>query len=325
MLIRQPKHDLPIGTGHHIVPGIPLHTADLAAEGQTRHGLQHLVRIGRGLRVPDQRVLVRARRADHVPPVGAEAHVALAGDGAAGRVRGRGARAGAAAGEEGFDVAGEGVEEEVARGGVGADEEGFAVVGEVQFRPVAVVGGVGAALGEGGGEGVFGLVQVEGGEGGFVVVAEVVEEDGGGAGAGDGDDGRGGVVGRQVRGREVESALGGGGREGPEAYGVVEGAGEEGVAGGAEGEGGDGGGVAFEVAQELVVVRGEVADGVVDFGAGVDDRLRVVREAGEVGAVFLGEERFDQLAFFGVVELQRFVVAGGQQEFARVVEVERCD
>lgn len=88
MLIRQPKHDLPIGTGHHIVPGVPLHTADLAAEGQTRHGLQHLVRIGRGVGVPDQGVLVRARRADHVPPVGAEAHVALAGDGAAGGVRG---------------------------------------------------------------------------------------------------------------------------------------------------------------------------------------------------------------------------------------------
>ena len=326
MLIRQPKHDLAVRTGHHIVPGIPLHAPDLAPERQTRHRLQHLVGIGRRLRVPDQRVLVRARRADHVPPVGAEAHVALAGDGAAGGgVGGRGARARAAAGEEGFDVAGEGVEQEVARGGVGADEQGFAVVGEVEFRPVAVVGHVGAAGGEGGGEGVFGPAQVEGREGGFVVVAQVVEEDGRGAGAGDRDDRRGGVVGCEVRGGEVEPALGGGGGERPEADGVVEGAGEEGVAGGAEGERGDGRGVAFEVAQELVVVRGEVADCVVDFGAGVDDRLRVVGEAGEVGAVFLGEERFDQLAFFGIVELQRLVVAGGEQEFARVVEVERCD
>lgn len=126
-------------------------------------------------------------------------------------------------------------------------------------------------------------------------------------------------------GREVEPALGRGGGERPEAHGVVEGAGEEGVAGGAEGEGGDGRGVAFEVAQELIVVRGEVADCVVDFGAGINDGLRVVREAGEVGAVFLGEERLDQLAFFGVVELQRLVVAGGEEEFARVVEVERRD
>ena len=83
--------------------------------------------------------------------------------------------------------------------------------------------------------------------------------------------------------------------------------------------------MAFEVAEELVVVGGEVADRVVDFCAGVEDRLRVVGEAGEVGAVFLGEEGFDQFAFFGVVELERLVVAGGEQEFARVVEVERCD
>ena len=93
----------------------------------------------------------------------------------------------------GFYVAGEGVEEEVPCWGIRADEEGFAVVGEFEFGPVAgggrwvgvVVGGVGAAEEE-----------VEGGEGGFVVVAEVVQEDGRRAGTGDCDDRCRGVVGR---------------------------------------------------------------------------------------------------------------------------------
>ena len=45
------------------------------------------------------------------------------------------------------------------------------------------------------GKGVKGT-EVEGGKGGFVVVAQVVEEYGGSRGRGNGDDGGGGVVGR---------------------------------------------------------------------------------------------------------------------------------
>lgn len=37
--------------------------------------------------------------------------------------------------------------------------------------------------------------------------------------------------------------------------------------------------MAFEVAQVLVVVGGEVADCVVSFGGGIDDGLGMVREA----------------------------------------------
>ena len=86
----------------------------------------------------------------------------------------------------------EGVEEKVALRVVGGEQEGLAVVGEleagpVRFRGLELRGGeVGA--------------HVEGGEGGFVVVAEVVEEDGVGGGGGDGDDGGGRVVGGEVRG-----------------------------------------------------------------------------------------------------------------------------
>ena len=117
----------------------------------------------------------------------------------------------------------------------------------------------------------------------------------------------------------------GGGGERPEADGVVEGGGDEGVGCGGEGEGGDGRGVRFEVAQVLVVVGGEVADRVVAFGGGVEDRLGVVREAGEVGAVFFREERLEVPAFFRVVELEGFVAAGCEEEFARVVEGEGRD
>ena len=83
--------------------------------------------------------------------------------------------------------------------------------------------------------------------------------------------------------------------------------------------------MAFEVADELVVVGGEVADGVVDFCGGVEDGLRVVGEAGEVAAVFLGKQSFDVFAFFGVVELEGIIGTGSEEKFTRVVEVEGCD
>ena len=81
--------------------------------------------------------------------------------------------------------------------------------------------------------------------------------------------------------------------------------------------------MAFEVAEEGIVVGGEVADGVVCFCRGVDDRLGVVGEAGEVGAVFFGREGLEGAAFFGAVEGEGLVGAGGEEEFAGVVEGKR--
>ncbi len=99
----------------------------------------------------------------------------------------------------------EGVEQEVALRVVGGEQEGLAVVGELEAGPVGF-----RALHLGSRE--VGA-HVEGREGGFVVVAEVVEEDGVGGGGGDGDDGRGGVVGGEVGGGEVQARLRGGGGE----------------------------------------------------------------------------------------------------------------
>ena len=89
----------------------------------------------------------------------------------------------------GAEGAVKGVEEEVALRVVGGEEERFAVVGEFEAGPV----GFGVRSGELLGREV--RAHVEGGEGGFVVIAEVVEEDGLRGGGGDGDDGGGGVVG----------------------------------------------------------------------------------------------------------------------------------
>ena len=47
--------------------------------------------------------------------------------------------------------------------------------------------------------------------------------------------------------------------------------------------------MAFEIAQILVVVRGEVADCVVAFCGCIDNGLGVVREAREVATVLLAE------------------------------------
>ena len=51
----------------------------------------------------------------------------------------------------------------------------------------------------------------------------------------------------------------------------------------------------------------------------------MVREAGKMGAVFLGEENLNLFALLGIVEDERIVRAGGKAEFPRVIEVERSD
>ena len=58
------------------------------------------------------------------------------------------------------------------------------------------------------------------------------------------------------------------------------------------------------------------------FCTGVDDGSGMVREAGEVDAVFLAHECLCALAFLGVIEEEGVIGARGQAEFARVVEVE---
>lgn len=65
-----------------------------------------------------------------------------------------------------------------------------------------------------------------------------------------------------------------------------------------------------EVEKKGIVVGGEVADAVVFFRTGVDDRCRVVRKSSKVGAVFLGEKGLYLLAFFGIVEEEGVVGAG---------------
>ena len=82
--------------------------------------------------------------------------------------------------------------------------------------------------------------------------------------------------------------------------------------------------MAAEVAQKGIVMRGEVADAIVFFCACVDDGGGVMGEAGEVGAVLLAHEGFDVFAFFGIVEEEGVIGAGGQAEFTRVVKVEGC-
>ena len=122
--------------------------------------------------------------------------------------------------EEGFEVAGEGVEEEVAEGVISSDEEGFAVVAELQFRPIARGAVCRHRRGHDGWELVEGA-EVEGREGGFIVVSQIVEEDGAGGGGGNCENCSGGVVSREGGGREVEAALRVGRGERPETDRVI--------------------------------------------------------------------------------------------------------
>lgn len=142
----------------------------------------------------------------------------------------------------------EGVEDEV-RVPACADEEAFPVIGEVEGAP-----GTGCLV-------VFGEgVEVEGSEGLFVELADVVEEDGLCGGGGDGEDTGGGVEGCEVGRVDVEHSNRVYAVEVPDADGIIERGGDECVAARVHGEAGYGSSVPFEVAQEGVVVGSEVAD-----------------------------------------------------------------
>jgi hypothetical protein len=74
--------------------------------------------------------------------------------------------------------------------------------------------------------------------------------------------------------------------------------------------------VSLEIAYVRVVVCGEVANGVVDFCARVDDALRVVREARKMYAILVALELFPPLAFPAVVDMETVVVAPYYGELA---------
>ena len=61
---------------------------------------------------------------------------------------------------------------------------------------------------------------------------------------------------------------------------------------------------------------GKVTDAVVFFCAGVDDGVGMVREACEMGTVLLREKNLDLFPFFGIVEDEGIIRAGGEAEFA---------
>ena len=116
----------------------------------------------------------------------------------------------------------------------------------------------------------------------------------------------------------------GGRGERPQAHRVVERGREERICPRTKAQRGHGLRVAPEVTEEGIVVGREVAYTIVLFRTRVDDGGGMVREAREMGAVFLAHERFYVFAFFGVVEEERVIGAGGQAEFPRVVKVEGC-
>ena len=119
MLIRQPKHHLPIRRRAHIIPRIPLHHARPPLTRQPAHGLNLLgLHLHLPLRIPHNRVPISPTAPNQIPPVRAKTHIALTQrSGRAGRrAHVRGGVGALAVGAEG---AVEGVEEEVALGMIG--------------------------------------------------------------------------------------------------------------------------------------------------------------------------------------------------------------
>ena len=141
MLIRQPKHHIPIRRRQHVIPRIPLAHRRPPPARQARNRSQHLLPLprraphDRSLHIPHHGVSIRGCGSDQIAPVGAEADIALAG-GQGGREWGSGRCAQGSEGRirvgrpgaEGFEGAFEGVEEDVAMSCVAGDEEPLAIV-----------------------------------------------------------------------------------------------------------------------------------------------------------------------------------------------------
>ena len=213
--------------------------------------------------------------------------------------------------------AAEGVEEIVARA-AGGDENISPVVIELHAGPA--LSGL-LAVGD---ELLLDVEQVEGREGGFVVVAQIVEHDGLRGRAGDGDDARARVVRREPGRLEIQLTLGARRPAVPQFHRVIQARAHELVVARIQRQAGHARRVAFEVPDEAVVVHREVPDAIVDFGRGVDDRCAVVREPRQCAAVFLGFQLFCVRTCFGVEELNRVVGPREEEELARIVEVDGC-
>ncbi len=64
----------------------------------------------------------------------------------------------------------------------------------------------------------------------------------------------------------------------------------------------------------------------INFGTGIQDALRMVREDSQMRAILSTEERFGVIPLSTAVELQHLVIAAGDEQLALVVKVEgrRC-
>lgn len=198
MGVRQPKQQIRIRRGEEVKPRVEPHDRRLPLLRQRPRRVQDLaaVRRRRLERVPHEDILL-SRPADDKPSVWGEAAVAAALELAAAAATAHASLANRqpagtqAAGptQESLEGALEGVEEEVAAA-AGAEEEGLAIVGELELGPAAdnMTRVKGAAL----------IDDVDCSEWCLVIVSGVVEEYGAGAGAPDGEDGTGGVVGGEI-------------------------------------------------------------------------------------------------------------------------------
>ena len=128
----------------------------------------------------------------------------------------------------------ESVEEDVAGRVIGAEEEVAAVSSKLELRPfVWLASGVPASGtgGNGGGDvrvGVEGVL-IKGGKRGLVEIADVVKENAGEAGRGNGDDSGTWVICDERRSGNIEAALGIWGRKFPQANCVVQRGRREGI------------------------------------------------------------------------------------------------
>lgn len=264
MRIWQPELEVLIRRGKEVEPRIVCQNSGLPLVFQNVGGLQLLLLGGRAQHVPQEDVLTSTTQ--DISTVRAEAALTAGVHSQrrpgcvvldiAALARWSPAHTALGLAQEGLQLASESVEQVMALS-IGAEEDVLAVVGELQLCPTlhhSVCVDMVALLDD-----------VEDGEG-LDEVAQVVQKNASTRRRCDCEDLPGGIVRGEVGGSEVE--LGGPelGVDVPKADSVVAAARDEVIGTGVHGKAGHGALVAFEVADEGVVMGRKVADGICAFG-----------------------------------------------------------
>jgi len=193
-------------------------------------------------------------------------------------------------------------------GSVGRNQDQLSVGREFHLGPIAV----------------FFSFQLESGKGSLIVGSQVVQFDGLGVDAGGEDEAFGVESGHRTR-IQFHDSLGHGNPQIPQTESLVRRTAEERIVDRRHAETRDLLRMAGEVADVFVVVEGEISDGIVQLGAGVDGSVIRVSPPDEIDAIFPAIENSPRHSAHAVVNGDGVIVGGANDGLSVGEEAERVD